>query len=665
MPTERATEFDSSKIKDQALRDLCNVLEGVRGKKSLVVDKSLSGPLGLIAQFSLLQDYGVVQLHWVEDNNIDYSTSKNILYIARCTAKNAYSIASQIKNAPRIPGQDFEHSLFFVPRRTPLCDRILEDEGVFGDVTINEYPLYFIPLEPDVLSLELDDAFEDLYLHKTYTSIFNSAKALMLLQQQYGLFPRITGQGNKGKRLLDALIRMKNEAAAEDASTSMALAPSSIIENLIIIDREVDLVTPLLTQLTYEGLVDEIFGINNSHVELEASLIGSALQTPTDSTGRSVGVPAAPQAKKRKVLLEGSDRVFSELRDVNFSAVPAILKKTALRIDADFKKKDDCKTVSEMKAYVTKVLGPAQKDRTSLSMHFNIAEVIQKHINTELFEKTLEVQQSLIAGYSSTQQNELITELIARGASLETVLRLLCLYSCVNTGFKPKDFDLFRREILQGYGYEHVLTLTALDTVALLQSRITAGSAAAAISRTNYDYLRKPLKLFSENVNESDPDDIVYVYSVYAPLSIRLVQCVIQKSQMAHAARGGGGLNPTSAGWKGFEDVVKHVSGKSFDEVQKGEDKAVRARMILDGQNEKKVTVVFFLGGITYTEIAALRWLAKREDGKSPFCNIPRARVLTAGIGRRQIIIATTGIINGNKIIRAATADAQTKPPQA
>ncbi|KAF3919529.1 hypothetical protein ABW20_dc0101498 [Dactylellina cionopaga] len=412
--------------------------------------------------------------------------------------------------------------------------------------------------------------------HKTYTSVFNSAKALMLLQQQYGLFPRITGQGDKGKKLLDALLRMRNEAAAEDASTSVSLAPSSIIENLVIIDREADLVTPLLTQLTYEGLIDEIFGINNSHVELEASIIGSAL---ADATGRSVGTaPAAPQGKKRKVLLEGSDRVFGDLRNVNFSAVPAILKKTALRIDADFKKKDDYKTVSEMKTYVTKVLGPAQKDRTSLSMHFNIAEVIQKHINTELFEKTLEVQQSLIAGYSSNQQHELMTELIARGASLETVLRLLCLYSCVNTGFKPKDFDLFRREILQGYGYEHVLTLDALEKVALMQSRTVAGSTAASASRTNYDHLRKPLKLFSENVNETEPDDIVYVYSVYAPLSIRLVQCVIQKSAMAQAARGGGSLGPNSAGWKGFEDVIKNVGGKSFDEVQKGEDKAVRAR---------------------------------------------------------------------------------------
>ena len=36
------------------------------------------------------------------------------------------------------------------------------------------------------------------------------------------------------------------------------------IDSLLLIDRSVDLITPLLTQLTYEGLIDEIFGIENS-----------------------------------------------------------------------------------------------------------------------------------------------------------------------------------------------------------------------------------------------------------------------------------------------------------------------------------------------------------------------------------------------------------------
>ena len=36
------------------------------------------------------------------------------------------------------------------------------------------------------------------------------------------------------------------------------------IDNLYLFDRTVDPLTPLMTQLTYEGLIDEIYDIQNS-----------------------------------------------------------------------------------------------------------------------------------------------------------------------------------------------------------------------------------------------------------------------------------------------------------------------------------------------------------------------------------------------------------------
>ena len=38
---------------------------------------------------------------------------------------------------------------------------------------------------------------------------------------------------------------------------------SEKIDSLIIIDRKVDMISPLLTQLTYEGLIDELIGLKN------------------------------------------------------------------------------------------------------------------------------------------------------------------------------------------------------------------------------------------------------------------------------------------------------------------------------------------------------------------------------------------------------------------
>jgi hypothetical protein len=41
------------------------------------------------------------------------------------------------------------------------------------------------------------------------------------------------------------------------------LEPSEKIDSLIILDRRIDMVTPLLTQLTYEGLIDELIGLKH------------------------------------------------------------------------------------------------------------------------------------------------------------------------------------------------------------------------------------------------------------------------------------------------------------------------------------------------------------------------------------------------------------------
>ena len=228
----------------------------------------------------------------------------------------------------------------------------------------------------------------------------------------------------------------------------------------------------------------------------------------------------------------------------------------------------------------------------------------------------------MAAGGEPATQHENIEELIYRGASIEHVLRSLCIESCVGAGLRPRDLEFFKREILQAYGYQHILTLDALEKMQLLLPRTAIQTTPN--SRTLYSSLRKLLRLVVDEVNEHSPDDISYVYSGYAPLSIRLVQCVIQRHYLQATIKGGksvagasdinSGLGST--GWKGFEEVLRNVKGKTIDEVQRGEDKAVRARMILNGQNEKKMTIVFFLGGCTYTEIAALRFIGKQQEGE-------------------------------------------------
>lgn len=516
--------------------------------------------------------------------------------------------------------------IFWVPRRTLVTDQLLEEAGVLGEVNIAELPLFFFPLEKDVLSLELDDSFRDLYLSKDVTPNYLLAKALMEVQQNHGLFPRIIGKGDNAKHVADMLGRLRQELlAGEDANDSSkpSLTPSTTNESVIIIDREVDFVTPLLTQLTYEGLIDELFGIQNNQAKVDTTVVGAPAQSSA----------ATSQSRKRTIQLDSSDTLYHQLRDANFAIVGGLLNKVARRlqqVQSDYETKNKTKTLAELKEFVGRLPG-YQQEHQSARIHTGLAEEIIKHTRTDQFKGLLEVQQNLAAGAEPTSQLDRIEELVARETPLRETLRLLCIYSCLSGGVKPKEYDQFRRLVLHGYGYQHILTLNSLEKLQLFLSRSSplagmipmTGGATATGTKTNYTYLRKQLRLIVDEVQEDDPNDVAYVYSGYAPLSIRLVQCVLQKQYLLSVTKGNGVSSAGAAssgaatqGWHGFDEAVKHVHGQTFYELQKGEDKAVRARALLSGSGHKQTVFVVFVGGITFTEIAALRFLAKQEESE-------------------------------------------------
>lgn len=65
----------------------------VRGKKNLIIEKGLAGPIGNFAKFSTLQDYGVDKIFFLENGNADAS-QRNVVFMARGeNAQNVQAIA--------------------------------------------------------------------------------------------------------------------------------------------------------------------------------------------------------------------------------------------------------------------------------------------------------------------------------------------------------------------------------------------------------------------------------------------------------------------------------------------------------------------------------------------------------------------------------------------
>ncbi|CAO3695260.1 unnamed protein product [Umbelopsis ramanniana] len=590
-------------------------------------------------------------------------------------------IAAQIRKDRQDTSKRIEYSLFFVSQRTMLCERVLEEEGVLGDITLGEFAMEWIPFEDDLISMELDNnTWKELNLDGDTTAIHQAAKSLMKLQQIYGLFPRIIGKGDSAKALADMLIRMRREqAVVEEVSTSTSRQNPSLlnslsthIDQLVIIDRNVDLYTPLCTQLTYEGLIDEIFRIKHSFVELDPSLVTTTPAPGQSASTQPVATPAGASAavaagKKKNYALNSGDKLFSQLCDLNFAVVGGLLNKIAKRINENYEERHQAKTMAQIRTFVGK-LPDLQQEHQSLRTHTGIAEEIMSQTITDEFNRMLEAQQNLVAGVDSNNEVDYIEELIDKQEPIVKVLRVLCLMSLVQGGLKAKVLEHFKREIIQTYGYEHIQTLYDLERLGLFNVRTSSNASRAA-----YANVRRTLRLIVNEVDEHNPADISYVYSGYAPLSVRLVQCAVQKISAGHAGGnvpgigllvnvvGGGssatiGSNHTAAqnggqdktdkstvtGWKGYEEILKLLPGAAVDEVQTVEAKnereakatAARAKRSL-GSHHKKTTIVFFLGGCTFTEVSAIRFLAQQDEGV------------------RDYLVATTQMINGNTLLES------------
>jgi len=251
--------------------------------------------------------------------------------------------------------------------------------------------------------------------------------------------------------------------------------------------------------------------------------------------------------------------------------------------------------------------------------------------------------QSLLVGASTDISNDYIEECIGRQQPLVKILRLLALQSLANDGIKPNNYDLYKRELLQTYGFDFMFTLSNLEKLGFIHRQD---------KKTSFPTIRKSLRLIVDDIDESNPNDIAYVYSMYAPLSIRVIE-----SGLAGAWRGS--LDP----------VLKLLPGPAFEEsqplppgVQEGSMHQIEewspnstpggpsttasttgASAVAGGNAQKPIaTLVFFLGGVTFTEISALRFLGQHSDP------------------RRDFIIATTKLINGDSFLTGLMENLET-----
>ncbi|KYQ52859.1 Vacuolar protein sorting-associated protein 33A [Trachymyrmex zeteki] len=286
----------------------------------------------------------------------------NVIFISRPQLELMDLIAENVHEGKR-PNKEFH--LFFVPHKSLLCQKKLFKCDLF-------------PFDNDLLSMELSGSFKEFHLENDPTCLYQVAQAIQGLQKLYGKISKVTGRGPAASKVWELLERLNREEEDNKSHPASSVA----IEHLLLLDRSVDLLSPLVTQLTYEGLIDEIYGIKYNTVQLPARKFHDSDDSPT----------AMSLNEKKQIILNSGEKLFAEIRDKNVNGVGPVLSKKAKVISSQFDERYGDKSVQEIKQFVAR-LPHMLATKQSLARHTTIAEMIKEVTDSSNFLESLQVEQ--------------------------------------------------------------------------------------------------------------------------------------------------------------------------------------------------------------------------------------------------------------------------------
>ncbi|KAI9189978.1 Vacuolar protein-sorting-associated protein 33 [Blastocladiella emersonii ATCC 22665] len=570
------------------------------GKKGLVIAKSVSGIVSRLADSTFLKEHGFERMGYLAPQGADMAECPSVTYLARPDPETIRQIADHVTSMEAGSGSathsevsDKRFYLFCIPAATLLCRQILEDRGILANVEVHDLEIDFVPLESDLLSMEIP-SLSRLLVSRDVTPLRQLAHGLIALESSLGAVASVRGRGP----LAQAFVDVYSQVAANHNQPR----PASSSTSLILLDRTVDLVTPLMTPMTYASLIETFRDVQCGFVDVEAQGTGTA------GGGRT----------RKFKLSRDEDAVYAQLADLNFATVGPTLQKLAVSLKAQADERHTADTISAINKFVDK-LPEIQKMQEALPIHIGLAESISASVDED-FNRVLEAEQSLVS--DGSLDPDFIEELILRSYDLHVVFALICL-ACLTGSVKEKQLEGWQREMILSYGNHAYLVWTRLEAAGILR--------AAARPRGSWAAVRESLHLVVPEVPVVDPTDAAYTFSGYAPLSVRVVEEYLGAGRASSAAAGGAGSNVSNmaaAMLPGFGASPKSSTDDPLLRLLPG------PLIELGPQPPAGAPVlVAFLGGVTMAEVSALRLLAKQT--------------------RRSITVLATDVVSAKRLVNS------------
>jgi len=480
-----------------------------------------------------------------------------------------------------------ESNIIFIPGESYHIIEYMISNDLINRFNIYSFNVNILPIDNDLLSLEKDNCFKEIYIDKNLTSISELASAFVKIESCFGKvkYKYIKGDNSKIFNTLVTEKERENDLKVTDE-----------ILGMIVLDRSVDFLTTLTTNYTYEGLIDEFFGINLGTIKIKESFI------------RDIKVQNPEQENTVTYSLSSiKNKFYSRIRCMHYLDVNNYLNKiTEYFKDIANKKNSSLEELSkqtqELKVFMTEIKEP-------LSINKKIFKYIIGNIANDedlLFTK---MEQILLAGEFPPNLHLFYDDYICNKLDLNKLLRLMAIESLTQGGIQ--DYNIIKRDILNIYGYQNIFLFRDFEELGWLKGKTYIKN----LIEMSYSQLFENLELVNSNSNEKKVENCSYVLGGFCPISLRLIEKAVEGK------------------WNKIQDIIKKMPGECSFPIDESE--------ISKPTKEVNTIFVVFVGGVTYSEIEGIRFLNRKF--KEAY---DKDKSKNKKATRTQLIIITTGILS-------------------
>ena len=488
-----------------------------------------------------------------------------------------------------------ETNIIFVPGETYEIIEYMMNNDLTKKFKISNFNVDLLPIDNDLLSLEKENCFKEIYIDKNLTSISELANAFVKLETCFGKVKYKYIKGDLSKTFENLVLEKEKENN---------LKTNDEILGMIVLDRSVDFITALTTNYTYEGLIDDFFGINFGTIKLKESFVkdfSKQVKKKTDEKSVTYGLTSFVNNFYSQIgYMHYLDVNQYLLRITDYYQKIATKDKEKAKISLE----DLEKTSNELKTYMIEVKEP-------LFANKNILYHIITNISDSKYIEYMRNEQILLTGELPTNLHLYYEDYISDKRDLNKILKLMVIESLTQDGIK--NYNDIKRDILNIYGYQNIFLFRDLERLGWLKEKTIMKN----IMEKNYEQLCEKLQLVNMNYDGKKVEDCSFVMSGFCPISLKLIERAVEGK------------------WTKIQDIIKKMPGETtfpFDETE-----------IAKPNKEVNTIFLVFIGGVTYTEIGGVRFLNRKfkEAYEKSASKKPT---------RTQLIIITTGILSTKKI---------------